>query len=138
MPFSTICSHLRSWPPLSRLMAERLRLAHDRAQSRMGVDRELAETRRKIVEAGGDLALLVPRLNALSRQQRDAEERLRTATNGQPRVLHAEATDRYRQKVAPLRQMSQRARQIIQSNFLFARKLLSAAVATAYHYRCRW
>ena len=92
--------------------AERSRLAHERAQCRVGLDRELAETRRKIanvtkaVEAGGDLALLVPRLNALSRQQRDAEEKLRAATNRQPRVLHAEATDRYRQKVAALRQMS--------------------------------
>jgi hypothetical protein len=60
----------------------------------------------KAVEAGGDLALLVPRLNALSKQQRDDEERLRAATNRQPRVLHAEATDRYRQKVAELRQLS--------------------------------
>jgi site-specific DNA recombinase len=90
--------------------AERLRLFRERSKSRNSLERDLAEVRRKIahvtkaIEDGGDLNLLVPRLNELGLRQEDLARGLSTAADRQVVAFHPQAAERYRQKVAEIRE----------------------------------
>ena len=90
--------------------AERLRLSSKRAQNRNRLERDLAETRRKIahvtkaIEDGGDFNLLVPRLNELGLRQQDLASKLSATADQQVVALHPQAAERYRQKVAEIRE----------------------------------
>jgi site-specific DNA recombinase len=89
---------------------ERLRLSSKHAQSRNSLERDLAEVRRKIahvtkaIEDGGNFKLLVPRLNELGLRQQDLESTLSTTADRQVVALHPQAAERYRHKVAEIRE----------------------------------
>jgi site-specific DNA recombinase len=87
---------------------ERLRLSTERAQNRNSLERDLAEVGRKIahltkaIEDGGDLELLVPRLNELGSRRQELKSALSSAADRQIVAVRPHAADRYRQKVSEI------------------------------------
>jgi hypothetical protein len=84
---------------------ERQRLSRERVNARNSVERELAETKRRIyhvirsIEDGGDPKVLTPRLNQLAARQEELEARFALANAPDVVELHPKAAERYRRKV---------------------------------------
>jgi site-specific DNA recombinase len=80
---------------------ERQRLSREAAEGRNSVERELADTKRRIgqliraIEDGGDTKMLAPRLNDLSARQQDLEARLVLANSSDVVELHPQVGVHY-------------------------------------------
>jgi len=89
--------------------AERQRLSREAARERGSIERELAETKRKLaramdamLNAYDDVGNHMPAINALSAQKRALEGRLAAANGPDVVELHPQAAERYAGQVAEI------------------------------------